>query len=357
MRKERIIYAALLILLGVGLPHFSSSAQADSLIVDHTVISEFDMIEESYFDQIRANYKIFYGHTSHGSQIISGLNELQGENSLYNLPVFQEISDDLGHNGDVSWVAPTESWLDSHADYNMVMWSWCGGCSDNSEAGINIYLDAMNQLELDYPEVVFIYMTGHLDGGGPDGNLYARNNQIRAYCMANDKILFDFADIESYDPEGNYYPNEGDGCAWCYTWCDNPDNNCADDCTCAHSHCFNCYLKGKAFWWMMARLEGWSSSQRIDMDNSIPDEYNIKQNYPNPFNSSTIIKYNLPVGSYVSIDIFNLLGRKITSLIDKEQPAGRYSIIWQADNFSSGIYFYRIKVGELVDIKKMTLIK
>ena len=70
----------------------------------------------------------------------------------------------------------------------------------------------MSQLEADYPDVVFIYMTGHLDGTGPDGNLYARNNQIRAFANAHDKILFDFADIESYDPDGQYYPNASDDC-------------------------------------------------------------------------------------------------------------------------------------------------
>jgi len=105
-------------------------------------------------------------------------------------------------------------------------------------------------LENDFPGVLFIYMTGHLDGTGPSGNLYQRNNQIRAYCSANDKILFDFADIESYDPDGTYYPDEGDACSWCTDWC--AENDCEDCGGCAHSHCFNCYQKGKAFWWMMA---------------------------------------------------------------------------------------------------------
>ena len=53
-------------------------------------------------------------------------------------------------------------------------------------------------------------MTGHLDGTGPSGNLYARNDQIRDYCVANGKVLFDFADIESWDPGGVYYPDEDD---------------------------------------------------------------------------------------------------------------------------------------------------
>jgi hypothetical protein len=143
----------------------------------------------------------------------------------------------------------------------MAMFSWCGGCSDNTEAGINTYLDKMNELEADYPGIFFIYMTGHLDGTGPSGNLYARNNQIRDYCMANDKVLFDFADVESYDPDEVYYPDETDACNWCYDWC--AVQVCPACGGCAHSHCFNCYLKGKAWWWMMARLTGWNDGEPL----------------------------------------------------------------------------------------------
>jgi len=224
------------------------------LLADHTTTNLLGQIPDSCFGNVRENLRMFYGHTSHGSQIVTGLNLLQNDDTLYNMPVINEYGDDLGQAGDTSWVRPTRTWLGAHPDYNVVMWSWCGGCSDNTEDGINAYLDAMNGLEQDYPNVTFIYMTGHLDGTGPDGNLYARNNQIRAYCDAHDKILFDFADIESYDPADTYYPNETDTCGWCYDWC--ASHSC-ESCGCAHSHCFNCYQKGKAFWWLMARMTGW----------------------------------------------------------------------------------------------------
>ena len=123
----------------------------------------------------------------------------------------------------------------------------------------------MAQFESAYPDMRFIYMTGHLDGGGSSGNLHVRNEQIRAYCNANNKILFDFADIERYDPDGNDYLDLGanDNCDysvgnWAIEWCDaNPDSDLCEDCSCAHSQSLNCNLKARAFWWMMARLAGW----------------------------------------------------------------------------------------------------
>jgi hypothetical protein len=222
------------------------------LLADHTSADNFDQLPDSVFAQARASYDIFYGHTSHGSQIITGLGMLEAEDTTFAAPTFYEYGDDLGTLGDTSWVPPTRAYLDGHPECNVAMWSWCGGCTGNSEAGIAAYLEAMSGLEQDYPGVTFIYMTGHLDGTGPDGSLYRSNNQIRDYCNENGKVLFDFADIESYDPDGTYYPDETDACAWCADWCS--DHTCTDCGGCAHSHCFNCYRKGQAFWSLMAEL-------------------------------------------------------------------------------------------------------
>jgi hypothetical protein len=243
------------LMLIVFLLPVASNSQA--IIADHNSVLQFETIPESVILLIRNNYHIFYGHTSHGSQIITGIEMLADEDPLYTSPYIFERSGDLGHNGDTAWVPKTRIYLDDHPETDVVMWSWCWGVSDNTEEGINIYLNKYSQLEAEYPTVKFVYMTGHLDGTGVDGNLYAMNNLIREYCATNGKILFDFADIESYDPAGNYYPDDVDLCNWCSDWC--ATHTCPDcnDYYCMHSHCFNCYQKGKAFWWMMAKITGW----------------------------------------------------------------------------------------------------
>jgi hypothetical protein len=229
---------------------------AVSLTADHRVVIAFNQIPADDFASIRTSFFIYYGHTSHGSQIMSGLSMLENENiGLYRRPSIYEPGTDLGNSG---WDQRTRAYLNAHPGTNLVMWSWCGQLSWYSESAVNDYLGKMNYLETQYPNVIFVYMTGHLDGSGTSGTLYRNNNRIRSFCAANNKVLFDFADIESYDPGGNYYPDGSDQCEWCATWCDAHD--CPDCNYCAHSHCFNCYQKGKAFWWMLAHLNGTSTS-------------------------------------------------------------------------------------------------
>jgi carboxyl-terminal processing protease len=91
--------------------------------------------------------------------------------------------------------------------------------------------------------------------------------------------------------------------------------------------------------------------------NNQPKEIQLFTNYPNPFNPSTKIKYSIPVQSYVSLRVYDVLGNEITTLVNEEKPAGNYKVEFDAIGLPSGIYFYNIKAGDFVKTKKMLLMK
>ena len=132
-----------------------------------------------------------------------------------------------------------------------------------STASVANYLAIMAQLESEYPAIRFVYMTGHTDGTSGSTSELVRNNQmVRDYVTANKKLLYDFADIESWLPDGTPYSGvPTDACPWCQDWCDAHPGFCPNPAiSCAHSHSLNCYLKGQAMWWLSARIAGWAGN-------------------------------------------------------------------------------------------------
>jgi hypothetical protein len=85
--------------------------------------------------------------------------------------------------------------------------------------------------------------------------------------------------------------------------------------------------------------------------------FNLYQNYPNPFNTRTIINYELPITNNVDLTIYNQVGQKVATLVSGQQEAGFHQVEWDARNFSSGVYYYRIRTGNFQDIKRMVLIR
>ncbi len=89
----------------------------------------------------------------------------------------------------------------------------------------------------------------------------------------------------------------------------------------------------------------------------LPKEFALDQNYPNPFNPSTRIEYAVPAASHVRLDVYNVIGQLVATLVDEVRPAGYYAASFNASSFSSGLYFYRMTAGKASFLKKMMLVK
>jgi hypothetical protein len=98
-------------------------------------------------------------------------------------------------------------------------------------------------------------------------------------------------------------------------------------------------------------------SNIIEVDAGAPKQFALEQNYPNPFNPSTTIRYQLPVASEVKLEVYDVLGKKIATLVNERQSAGSYQVVWNASGLSSGTYFYRLQAGTFVETKKMIMVK
>jgi hypothetical protein len=257
----------------------SAQPSSQAIIADHKAVVEFDRIPPQWLEAAK-KLTLYYGGTSHGTQPLYGALALGQVNPAYRMVVSRWDLPEAGNRpalrvnyysmeangywstqeGLNATKAAARSGLYSHS-----MFSWCGEMGSNSKETVQQYLNTLNALESEFPNMRFIYVTGHADYVDQwTGFELARNNRmVRDYALAHNKVLFDFYDIDTHDPAGKRYPNATDACTWCASWCSKHPADCADLSAsewpgeCAHSHPFNCKMKAKAFWWMMARLAGW----------------------------------------------------------------------------------------------------
>lgn len=264
------------------------SVSAASLVIDHN-FTQLYAYSQSQYQLAKDTLHIAYGHTSHGSQVTTGMSSMVGfinggglgmsmpSNFFsYNnggtagaLDLHDNFKpNDLGYS---TWSTDTRDYLNdpANSDTNVIMWSWCGQVSGASSDDIDNYLNTMSTLEADYPDVTFVYMTGHVDGSAPGSNLLLRNQQIRDYVITNGKTLFDFADIESWDPDGNYYgdklltdaldyDSDGNGSRdknWAEDWrAAHTEGTDWFNASAAHSDALNANVKAYAAWSMFAEI-------------------------------------------------------------------------------------------------------
>jgi hypothetical protein len=112
-------------------------------------------------------------------------------------------------------------------------------------------------------------------------------------------------------------------------------------------------FEAKVYYWGL-------DSILVSVDEETPlqiNDYSLLQNYPNPFNPSTTIRFEIPESQAVNLTIYDVLGREVAILVNEVKNAGRYNIKFDASHLSSGVYFYRLKAGNFIQVKKLMLMK
>ena len=370
------------VIIALMIPFLASS---QAIIINHNCV-QIKQIPESAILAAKQKLHIAYGHTSHGSQLTDGMsglvafmNGLGYPNNLYawNNGGTSGALDlhDYAMGGDVGyypdWVNNTRTYLGApdpgtgrgtgtNADINVIIWSWCGQVTSTYTSGLlnTNYLNPMSQLETDYPGIKFIYMTGHLDHSA-DANNKAANQAIRDFCTANNKILYDFADIESYNPDKTYFQYAGDDCSyysstgtllgnWATEWQNNhPVNVDWYNCGSAHSKPLNANQKAFAAWWLWAWLGGWNQVTSIPDMQGNNNEVSV---FPNPSNGEFTVTIN--IDRIKTIEVYNTLGINVFSASGIRLTPG-YEIEFY--DFAKGIYFIKTDTGERIQTKKVVV--
>jgi hypothetical protein len=122
------------------------------------------------------------------------------------------------------------------------------------------------------------------------------------------------------------------------------------------------------FWRVNASNSGgtspWSQTWRfattptsVGDDQGLPRDFSLSQNYPNPFNSLTRIQFGLPRKVRVTLEVYNILGQRIATLVNDERAAGYHEVVFNTSSLASGVYFYRLQAGEFVQTKKLVLLR
>lgn len=246
-------------------------------LIDHTC-TDIYQIPGQWITAVRDGTKMHYAHTSHGSQLTTGMELLESDDPVFDVEIGSSYLPDVagalcvfdGQEGD-TYITPELFWethegmemtrdvLDHNPSINVCMWCWCTQMDYYGQDQVQAYLDSMSTLETEYPSVTFVYMTGNAQNTGDEGyNRYQRNQQVRQYCQDNDKVLYDFADLDAWWYNGSTSQWEHSTYTWSGSQVPVEHEEFHGD-EAGHTTFESCRQKGRAVWWMLALIAGWDA--------------------------------------------------------------------------------------------------
>ncbi len=343
-------------------------APALALVVDHQNIDQVAGLPQSTMDLI-AEQSWYFMHASVGQNMINGMNALTAmEPTRYQLAV-SSIGDnppppdpDTGvvfenHRGNPPWDVKIAMFEEAVADLgwrapsvSVVMNKLC---YDDWAADAEVYLASMVALEAEYPATTFVYTTEPLrvNEDGTNALRTVFNEAIRAYCVANNRLLFDIADIESHDPDGNPVTYEYNGQVYPKLYSGYTDDG-------GHLNSDGAMRVALGWYATAAAITGNATAAP-----GTPAAWDaIRTIAPNPFNPVTTITFDLQEDRLVDVSIFDARGRFVTQLQHGTLPSGEHAVTWRGVDIEgrgvgSGTYTVRLRSGDRVSTKQMSLVR
>ena len=347
----------------------ATAGGAGAATIGHDALAGVPALPQATFDAIGGQRWLFT-HASVGGNILDGMAALHGENaSRYRLTT--QAAGDWSHvypapsvttpgtiydgaRGNPGWAQKFAMFDDAVRDLGwrapLIDAAMDKLCYIDPDADVSVYLASMTALEADFPATRFVYVTMPLQSGsGADGsNVLATtyNRAVRQHCAGAGRLLFDLADIECHDPDGNAVTFTYQGQAYERLYAGYTSDG-------GHLNAAGARRAALGWYATAAALVGGGSA--------VPPGRGaagvITGVAPNPFNPATVIRFRLDAAAAVDVSVYDSRGRRVARLFAGELAAGEHALAWNALGQPSGTYLARLVTRGGTSVRKLALVR